>query len=114
MTRILVVEDEIDQLAIRRQLLEHAGYDVVTAQSAGAAFEHLSKCQAVLTDLRIPKLEDGLQLIGAAAAASVHTIVLSGADSDTALPVDEVLIKPCSSRKLLETIARVCADVQHA
>ena len=114
MAKILVVEDEIEQLAIRRQLLEHAGYEVVTAQNAGAALPQLAGCQAVLMDLRIPKLEDGLQLIESAAAAAVRIIVLSGAEPDAALPVDEFLTKPCSSKKLVETVARFCANVQGA
>ena len=109
MTRILVVEDEIDQLAIRRQLLEHAGYDVLTAQTAADALLRLPGCQIVLMDLRIPRLEDGLALIQAVAAASARIIVLSGAESDSALPVDEFLTKPCSSKKLLETVARFSA-----
>ena len=112
MPKILVVEDEIEQLAIRRQLLEHAGYEVITAQNATDALRQLVGCQALVMDLRIPNLEDGLQLMLAAAAASVRTIVLSGAASDVALPVDEFLMKPCSSKKLLETIAQLCAGVQ--
>lgn len=114
MAKILVVEDEADQLAIRRNLLEHAGYEVATAQSAAAALPQLAQCRAVLMDLRIPKLEDGLQLIQAASAASLHIIVLSGAEADALPPVDEFLIKPCSSKKLLETVARFCPSAQRA
>ena len=106
MSKILVVEDELDQLAIRCQLLEHAGYEVLTAQTAMDALPQLPGCQVVLTDLRIPTLEDGLRLIQAAAAASARVVVLSGAEADSALPVDEFLTKPCSSKKLLETVAR--------
>ena len=114
MARILVVEDELDQLTIRRQVLEHAGYEVLTAQNAACALPQLDGCQALLTDLRIPKLEDGLQLIQAAAAVSVRTIVLSGGEADSALVVDAFLTKPCSSRKLLETVASVCANLSGA
>ena len=114
MPRVLLVEDEIDQLAIRRQLLEHAGYEVITAQSATVALPLLAGCQALVMDLRIPNLEDGLELILAAEAASVRIIVLSGAASDVVLPVDEFLIKPCSSKKLLETIAQLCASAPGA
>jgi len=114
MARILVVEDEADQLAVRRQLLEHAGYEVVTAQNATGALPHVAECQIVLMDLRIPSLQDGLQLIQAAVAASAHIIVLSGAGVESDLLVDEFLIKPCSSRKLLETVARFCGNPQNA
>jgi len=108
MAKILVVEDEPDQLAVRRQLLEQAGYEVISARSAADALPQLPNCQAVLMDLRIPKLDDGMELIHAAKAASAPIIVLSGAESDSALPVDQFVTKPCSSRKLLEIVMRVC------
>jgi len=114
MTRVLVVEDDLDQLATRRQLLEHAGYEVLGAQSGVEALARLAGCQVMLMDLRIPRLEDGLELIRAAGAASVRVIVLSGGLADTPLAVDEFLVKPCSSRKLLDTLARSCANVQGA
>ena len=107
MSKILVVEDEIDQLNMRRQILEQAGYEVATAQTASEALERLPGAQVVLMDLQVPTAEDGLQLIRAA-SGTVRIVVLSGAESDVKLPVDEYLIKPCSSRKLLETIARLC------
>jgi CheY-like chemotaxis protein len=114
MARILVVEDELDQLAIRRQLLEHAGYEVFAAQTCADAIERLPGCELVLMDLRIPRMEDGLELIRAAKAARARVIVLSGAHADTTLDTDEFLIKPCSSKKLLEMVARSCASADGA
>jgi len=81
----------------------------LTAQTAADALPQLPGCRLVLMDLRIPSLEDGMQLIQSAAASAARIIVLSGAEADSALPVDEFLAKPCSSRKLLETVARFCA-----
>jgi len=105
MARILVVEDDTGQLDIRRQILEHAGYEVVTAQNAPEALARLPGCQVVVTDLRIPTPEDGLRLIQAASGMA-RIIVLSGGQPDAALPVDEFLTKPCPSKKLLEAIAK--------
>lgn len=107
MSRILVVEDDADQLEMRKLILEQAGHEVVTAQSAAQAINRLPGCQIVVMDLRLPTPEDGLRLIQAA-SGSAKIIVLSGADAEVDLAVDEFLIKPCSSRKLLETIARFC------
>ncbi len=42
MARILVVEDDTSQLEIRKQILEHAGHEVVTAQDASEALERLA------------------------------------------------------------------------
>jgi CheY-like chemotaxis protein len=106
MARILVVEDDPDQLEMRKLILEQAGHEIITAQNAAEAIERLPGSQLVVMDLRLPTPEDGLRLIQAA-SGSAKIIVLSG-DAETPLPVDEFLTKPCSSRKLLETIARFC------
>lgn len=103
--RILVVEDDASQLEIRRQILEHAGYEVITAQDAGQALERWEGCSVVVMDLRLPEPEDGARLIQAL-AGKTRIIVLSGGQVDPELPVDEVLAKPCPSRRLLESIGK--------
>jgi CheY-like chemotaxis protein len=105
MARILVVEDDTSQLDIRKQILEHAGFEVVTAQDATEALERWEGCPVVVMDLRIPDPEDGARLIHAI-AGKARIIVLSGGQVDQALPVDEVLTKPCPSKRLIESIAK--------
>jgi len=105
MARILVVEDDTSQLDIRKQILEHAGFEVVAAQDATQALERWQGCPVVVMDLRIPELEDGARLIQAI-AGKARIIVLSGGQVDAALPVDEVLTKPCPSRRLIESIEK--------
>ena len=107
MARILVVEDDADQLEMRKLILEQAGHEVITAQTVSEALDRLPGAQIILMDLRIPTPEDGMRLAEAAKGIA-RIIVLSGAEPDSALPVDEFLTKPCPSRKLLETIARFC------
>ena len=108
MARILVVEDDTDQLNMRRQLLEHAGHEVVTAETAAEGIERLADCQIVVMDLQIPTREAGLRLIQAA-SGSARIIILSGAAGEAELPVDEFLTKPCSSKRLLEAIGKFTA-----
>ncbi|MBZ5607926.1 MAG: response regulator [Acidobacteriia bacterium] len=108
MAKILVVEDDPDQLCIRRQILEQAGYEVAVAQTAAEALPQLPGCRVVVMDLRLPAPEDGMALIRAA-SSTARIIVLSGAEPETPLPVDQFLRKPFSSKKLLETVARCCA-----
>jgi CheY-like chemotaxis protein len=103
MARVLVVEDDASQLEIRKQILEHAGHVVVTAQDASEAIERWTGCPVVLMDLRIPEPEDGLRLIHAI-DGKARIIVLSGGVVDLSLPVDEFLTKPCPSRRLLASI----------
>jgi CheY-like chemotaxis protein len=105
MARILVVEDDPIQLDMRRQILEHAGYEVVVAQNAAEALERRHNCPVVVMDLRIPAPEDGRRLIEAIAGAA-RIIVLSGGVVDPELPVDEILTKPCPSKRLIESIER--------
>ena len=105
MARILVVEDDTSQLEIRRQILEHAGHEVVTAQDASEALERWPGCPIVVMDLRIPDPEDGLRLIQAI-AGQARIIVLSGGELDPTLPVDEFLTKPCPSKRLLAAIEK--------
>ena len=105
MSRILVVEDDASQLEIRKQILEHAGHQVVTARDASEALERWRDCPIVVMDLRIPESEDGSRLIHAIAGRA-RIIVLSGGQVDTKLPVDEFLTKPCPSKRLLESIAK--------
>jgi CheY-like chemotaxis protein len=105
MARILVVEDDPSQLDIRRQILEHAGYQVITAEDASEALERWEGCPVVVMDLRIPEPEDGARLIRAI-DGKARIIVLSGGQVDPALPVDEVLTKPCPSKRLLAAIEK--------
>jgi len=105
MAKILVVEDDPSQLEIRKQILEHAGHTVVTAQDADAAIERFPGCQIVLMDLRLPEPEDGLRLIRAI-DGHARIIVLSGGEVDPNLPVDEILTKPFPSRRLIERIEK--------
>ena len=105
MARILIVEDDAIQLDIRKQVLEHAGYEVLTAGDASEALGRWQGCPVVVMDLRIPEPEDGARLIQAI-AGHARIIVLSGGPVDPALPVDEILTKPCPSKRLLETIGK--------
>ena len=103
MARILVVEDDASQLEIRKQVLEHAGHQVVAASDVSEALERWEGCSIVVMDLRIPEAGDGLRLIHEIAGRA-RTIVLSGGQVDPTLPVDEFLTKPCPSKRLLESI----------
>jgi CheY-like chemotaxis protein len=112
MARVLLIEDDADQLRIRKLVLEAAGHNVAAAgsvQAATAAFD--AGVEAVIMDLRLPREEDGLELIRRFRAASRHVriIVLSGWMPDVAsLPeaslVDAWAAKPVPSRKLLDLL----------
>ena len=116
MPRLLVVDDDVQQLAIRKLLLEAAGHEVTVADSAPEACRLLAELRpdVLLMDLRLPKLKDGLSLIQCVRQHQppARIIVLSGWTEDLCdLPeeklVSRVLGKPIRNERLLEAIRRV-------
>ena len=113
MARVLLVDDDLDALEIRKRIFEKEGHYVVAAPTAARAREHFlaESPDSVILDLRVPDLDDGLALIREFRAASpeVRIVVLAGwcADldghSEIAL-VDRILAKPVRSEVLLEAI----------
>jgi two-component system NtrC family sensor kinase len=57
--RILVVDDEPEVAALMREVLEGAGFDVLTAESGAVALEMLAEARfdAVVSDVRMPDLD---------------------------------------------------------
>lgn len=107
MARVLLIEDDPEQLELRASILTNAGHQVETASNLTGALERRTGCQVVVMDL-IPRSEELLEQLSDTGA---RIIVLSGREPDGAglsRRVDEFLIKPCPARRLLETIARVC------
>jgi CheY-like chemotaxis protein len=116
MPSILLVEDDADQRAMRRLILERAGHTVQEACTPQAAITSaravLPNC--VLMDLRLPNASDGLDLITRLRDldARLPLVVLSGwagdlVGTEQAAQVSELLKKPVRSEKLLRTISRL-------
>jgi DNA-binding response OmpR family regulator len=113
MARVLLVDDDLDALEIRKLIFEKDGHHVFSAPTAASAREQFlaESPDSVILDLRLPDLEDGLILIREFRAASreVKIVVLAGwaADldgrSEWAL-VDLILEKPVRSEVLLGAI----------
>jgi DNA-binding response OmpR family regulator len=115
MARILIVEDDPDQLELRKLLLEKAGHEVWTATSREQANQVFDEANAavVIMDLRLPTLKDGQDLIRdlRGRSATVRIFVESGSVGDlSTLPeasmVDELLNKPLSFPVLLKLISK--------
>ena len=88
MSRILVIDDDADQLVIRRLILEHAGYEVFVARTEDEARTAFAAGQPeiVLVDLRLEREGAGLDLIREfrASERAVRIVVLSGWAHDLA------------------------------
>lgn len=110
MARVLLVDDDRAGLEIRRMIFEQAGHEAVTASSASEALAAPAP-DAVILDLQLPELKDGLALIRElrAKVPGAKIIVLSGWPKDLiGRPeremVDEVLLKPAHPSRLLSLI----------
>jgi CheY-like chemotaxis protein len=116
--KVLLVDDDPDQLEIRKLLLEQAGHHVRAAHSAPEA-EACCRTftpQLVVMDLRLPHTEDGLGLIRLLRGtnAGLRIIVLTGWPADLSdkpefNQVELVLSKPVRTRKLVEAIERLAS-----
>lgn len=107
MARVLLVEDDPGQLEVREMLFQAAGHEVRTAATPEQARMIARDWQPgfVVTDLRLPAVEDGLSLIEEL-GSTVKVIVLTGARLDRPpTGAHRMLRKPCSSKVLLKAIA---------
>jgi two-component system, NtrC family, response regulator AtoC len=63
-TKILIVDDDVDALALMEELFENKGYQPVTATNGLKALEQIREDEPdmVITDIRMPEM-DGMQLL---------------------------------------------------
>jgi DNA-binding response OmpR family regulator len=82
--KVLVVEDDPDQLSLRCLLLARSGFEVIAAADSASALAmamaHRPDCAIV--DLRLPTQELGLQLLRELKSRhpAVRVLVITGAD----------------------------------
>jgi DNA-binding response OmpR family regulator len=107
---LLLVDDDQDQLIVRKSILERSGYEVFTAGDAQDGV-HLFKAEtpdAVVLDYEMPRVNGGvLARIIRRANEAVPIVMLSGC---TAVPasalraVNRFIPKPTAPSVLIETI----------
>jgi len=124
MARILVADDDLDQIKLRKALLEAGGHDVDIALSpttTAQVLEHAA-VDLVLMDLRFrnsegePDSREGLALIRRIRALGCQSpvVVLSGWPEELygqpeESMVSRVLVKPISMAVLLQTVEELAA-----
>lgn len=116
MSKVLIVEDDADQLELRRLILEGAGHIVETAANARTAAEKLIEFgpEIALLDLHLQGACGGLQLIRdfRRQRPGIRIVLLSGwtfelSGKAEAAMVDALLTKPVRSERLLGIIAKL-------
>lgn len=122
MSRILMADDDLVQLDLRKTMLESAGHEVRVAFSPREALRHLGRGWAnlLIMDLRFPNAagepdsREGLKMIRSIREQGcvAPVVVLSGWPEDLyGTPeekmVSRVMVKPVACRLLLETVAEL-------
>jgi CheY-like chemotaxis protein len=121
-SRILVADDDLDQLVAHKKLLEAFGHEVVVAASPAETLRELERSEPrlVVMDLRFPNAagqpdsREGMALIRAIRQAGYRlpVVVLSGWPEDLygqpeEAMVSSIMVKPVAIPLLLETIAQL-------
>ena len=122
MSRILVAEDDLVQLRLRKMALELAGHEVMVAVDAPGALRclDLNRPDILLMDLKLPNAEgepdsgEGMALIRRIRelGCSTPVVVVSGwpeqiyGEPEERM-VSRVMVKPVTTRELLQAIAEL-------
>jgi len=114
MARILVADDDLEQVTLRKDMLEGDGHrvDIALCVQSTLIQVEMGDADLVIMDLRFPEIPDGLGLIRRIRemGCSKPVIVLSGWPEDIydhpeESMVSRVLVKPVPRTELLEAIA---------
>jgi DNA-binding response OmpR family regulator len=118
--KVLIADDDRDQLAIRQLLLARFGFEAIAASDSHSALQKAvsERPACAVIDLRFPTEESGLGLIRQLKAwnASLHVFVLTGARQDhlDKLPerslIDAVIAKGSSSGTLVRRLRQLEAE----
>jgi len=120
--RILIADDDKDQLALRSLLLSRSGYETIAVTTSAAAL-HEARAQrpdCALVDLRLPTEAIGLSLIRALKKldGAMRVFVLTGGDPQriNALPekklVEEVFVKGASTAYLMKKLGELAGSAE--
>jgi len=117
-TRVLIVDDNQDCIAVLRNMLVSQGFEVMAVQSAAEALDYLAESvpDVMLLDLMMPEM-DGFELLqrvrDANATARMPVIILSAKTNDDDVMLgyqygaDYYLTKPFTSEQVRRGIDHV-------
>jgi len=121
---VLLIDDSRDTLEVLTVILNHAGWQVLTAQSVAEALDQLKKTRpcAIVTDIGLPEV-DGFSMMAHfrhALPERVPIIALSGfAEEDNRkhalqLGFADYLTKPADPDKIISSIRRLTVRTSSA
>ncbi|MFS2102727.1 response regulator [Variovorax sp. Varisp85] len=115
MTRIVIVEDEIDIASVVQDYLRHAGYETEHFTDGPSALESIVAAPPDLTllDIMLPRL-DGIEVLRRAREHTAHPIIMLTARIEEVdrllgleLGADDYVCKPFSPRELVARVRAV-------
>ena len=114
--KVLLVDDNSDDIVITRKSLERKGCDVVVARSVTEALRQIAaqSFEVLITDLHMPEAGDGFSVVTAMRHTQPEalTLVVSGypdvqkAMAEITKQADEVLVKPFDAEQLAGLISK--------
>lgn len=111
MARILIVDDDPDQLGVYPELLESQGHEVALAFGSGQVLRQTAWADLIMMDLGIPTPADGMELIRRLRDSGYRkpVIVMSGWPEEIYGQPEEqmvscVMVKPIPIPELFQTI----------
>ncbi len=112
--KVLVADDDVDQLAIRCMLLERSGFETLPASDAATALTlaRTDKPHCAVVDLRFPDEKSGLRLVRDLKEIDpgVRLVLLTGSRSAALAGrpglelVDEIVEKGSGSARLIHAL----------
>lgn len=112
--KVLLVDDNESVVAVMKTMLEHNGFEVVSATSVTEALNHIvaQDFDALITDLHMPNAGDGFSVVTAMRHAQPQalTLVVSGfpnveeAMAAIALQADDIIVKPFDIKELAQRL----------
>jgi two-component system response regulator ResD len=112
--KVLLADDDADQLALRCMLLERSGFHAIAAGDGVSAVKLAAaqKPECAVVDLRLPTEELGLRLICELKRLNpaIHIIVLTGgkperlAGQPEAQHIEQIVVKGASTEPLIERL----------
>lgn len=123
MSKILIIDDDIDLVEAMRITLETAGFDVIDAQEGKKGLERLrkEKPDVLILDVMMDTQDEGFhlayQIRSEELIKDIPILMVTAVGSQTGydfdpqkdedfLPVDEFIEKPVNPQKLVETVKR--------
>jgi two-component system phosphate regulon response regulator PhoB len=122
MTRIVIVEDELDIASVVQDYLRHSGYETEHFADGQSALQSIiaSPPDLTLLDIMLPRL-DGIEVLRRAREHTAHPIIMLTARIEEVdrllgleLGADDYVCKPFSPRELVARVGAVLRRVRPA